>query len=285
METPTASSTVPSTAMPMTTNPIPTPTTTATVSGSPTSDLTPVVVRPVIRGRTHRKPIAQLHVATFLIQVSPTDVGVSRTFVIRIQSAPYTHLVLTLQVVTIHAVTMGKGKHRHRIIHTVVLYQTAIRGKSDAYGRFTGHLRVVYPTSPSVTVGTPQPLQMPTPQATPAHTPTPTTAVNIYPNPVSFGADLVNTMGPLRVVTLVNTGTSILQLGHVVIGGVHSRDFAIVDENCTGAILYHNDQCTISVAFRPLVLGLLDAYIIVPNSPRNISVQGIGTLQEHDASH
>jgi len=47
-------------------------------------------------------------------------------------------------VETTRVTLTGKGKHRHRVAQTVVLYEPKVQGMADGQGRFTVRLRVTY---------------------------------------------------------------------------------------------------------------------------------------------
>ncbi|HEY8597764.1 MAG TPA: IPT/TIG domain-containing protein, partial [Thermomicrobiales bacterium] len=106
------------------------------------------------------------------------------------------------------------------------------------------------------------------------------------PASVAFGNQEINTTSVPQVVTLTNTGTTVLNVSGVAITGGNAADFAIVpgSDTCTGAALAFNAHCTVSVRFTPTATQARGAGLTFTNdsngiagSQQNILLSGIGT--------
>ena len=63
---------------------------------------------------------------------------------VRIRTTPHARVVVGVQVVAKTAVVTGKGRHRKRIIHAVVLYHAQLQGAANGRGQFNGTVRITY---------------------------------------------------------------------------------------------------------------------------------------------
>lgn len=92
-----------------------------------------------------------------VIIVPPLDIAVTTqasvvsgsVLPVRIRTVPRAQLTLTLRVTTTRVVTTGHDKRHKQVRRTVVLYQTATKGVTDAHGQFMGRIHVAYnPAAP-----------------------------------------------------------------------------------------------------------------------------------------
>jgi hypothetical protein len=94
------------------------------------------------------------------------------------------------------------------------------------------------------------------------------------PGSLVFGAQTVATTSNARTVTLSNTGT-----GAFAIRGISTTGDFSQSNNC-GATLAPGANCTLSVMFRPVVLGTRAGSVVVesdaPGSPHSVSLSGQG---------
>jgi len=147
---PPASTPIPATAT-ATATPIPTITPTATVTTAAT--ITPTVPLTVPTRVVAPPPHAPCSSASTLpLALSGGSHGVVSSgdlLIFTARTRPATRVTATLQVTTRRAFYVGSGKKRHRILRTVLVYQSTTGGASNARGLFTGRLRVTYkPASP-----------------------------------------------------------------------------------------------------------------------------------------
>jgi hypothetical protein len=94
--------------------------------------------------RTGHVTITPRHALALVVAALARRVVSGHMLVLHLHTAAHAHVVATLQVVATKIVVSGKGKHRKRVTHTVVLYQVTLHGVADARGRFVGRLRVGY---------------------------------------------------------------------------------------------------------------------------------------------
>lgn len=106
------------------------------------------------------------------------------------------------------------------------------------------------------------------------------------PASVAFGNQQINTTSAPQVITLTNTGTTVLNVSAVALSGGNAADFAIVPgtDTCTGAALAFNANCTVSVTFTPTATQARGAALTftddsngVAGSQQNIVLSGTGT--------
>ncbi len=67
-----------------------------------------------------------------------------------VRTGPRARVAVVLQVVTTRTVLVGKGRQRHRVRQTVVLYRLVSQGVAGAQGRLLRVIQVAYPTARSV---------------------------------------------------------------------------------------------------------------------------------------
>jgi hypothetical protein len=107
--------------------------------------------------------------------------------------------------------------------------------------------------------------------------PPPAPAVTVSPNPVSFPTITQGTVSNPINVTVTNSGTAVLNITSVAIGGNNVTDFTTTNTSCTGTIAV-KAACTITVTFAPLAAGERTETITLTDnasdSPQAINVGG-----------
>jgi len=97
---------------------------------------------------------------------------------------------------------------------------------------------------------------------------------------LAFGNQLVGTAAPIQSVTLTNSGTAVLNITSITVGGTNSGDFS--ETNTCGAAVALSGSCAINVTFTPSATGSRAAVMqIVDNaqdSPQSIVLSGTGTM-------
>jgi hypothetical protein len=103
-------------------------------------------------------------------------------------------------------------------------------------------------------------------------------AVSLSSTNVTFGTQAVGTTSNAQIVTLTNTGSTVLAIGSIAISGPNANDFAQT-KNC-GSSLAPNGSCAITVTFTPSATGARSATITIsdntPANPHMIALSGTG---------
>ena len=108
----------------------------------------------------------------------------------------------------------------------------------------------------------------------------PAPAVTLVPTALAWGSVVVGATGPVKTVTLTNSGTAVLNISSIVTSG----DFAqsIVAKSC-GSTVAIGKSCVIKVTFTPTQLGARSGAITItdnaPDSPQTVPLSGTGTAQ------
>lgn len=79
--------------------------------------------------------------------------------------------------------------------------------------------------------------------------------VEATPNPADLGTATVGSEGPVRTITLSNSGNIPTAFFIGIVAGGDSASFHLLDENCSGAELAPGGSCTAHVSFRPQSAG------------------------------
>lgn len=99
------------------------------------------------------------------------------------------------------------------------------------------------------------------------------------PSSLSWYKVAIGTTGGGKSVTLTNSGSSAISINSIIIAGANSGDFYIAANAC-GTSLAAHASCTLSVYFRPVVVGTRSATLTytdsAPNSPQQVSLSGLG---------
>jgi hypothetical protein len=95
-----------------------------------------------------------------------------------------------------------------------------------------------------------------------------------------FGRRNTGTTSAITVITMMNGGSSRLNITAVAITGANSGDFQLTATTCVGASLAANATCTASVRFAPLAFGPRQARLTVTNnasgSQHLVPLTGVG---------
>src|SRR3954470_664931 len=178
--------------------------------------------------------------------------------------------------------------------HTVTITPGPVTGTSDSSGSFRiqtspyssstcqvtvsdGASSVTASLSgctPSTTTTPPPPAPSPSPTPAPPPPP-PAAAVAFSPSSLTFAAQNVGTTSASQTVTATNTsGASFL----VNSAAVHSLDFTVVDDQCSGLTIANGASCTVSITFSPTTTGTRTAnYVFTHNNvDSNVPLTGSG---------
>jgi streptogramin lyase len=105
--------------------------------------------------------------------------------------------------------------------------------------------------------------------------------VAIDPTSHDFGDHAVGTTSDARQFTVSNTGTAPLEVEEVSIDGANAGDFAVTDDDCSGATVQPGDACTLAVTFTPGGTGTRAATLAIADnaegSPHTAALAGTGT--------
>src|SRR3954463_14505011 len=176
--------------------------------------------------------------------------------------------------------------------HTVTITPGPVTGTSDSTGSFrieksayssstcqvtvtdgdTSMTASLSGCTPSTTTPPPPP---PPPPPSPSPAPTPAPAVTFSPSSVTYAAQNVGTTSASQTVTATNTtGAAFL----VNSAAVHSLDFTVVDDQCSGLTIANGASCTVSITFSPTTTGTRTAnYVFTHNNvDSNVPLTGSG---------
>src|SRR4051794_24847763 len=170
--------------------------------------------------------------------------------------------------------------------HTITITPGPVTGTSDSSGSFriqkspytsstcqvtvsdgaTSSTASLSGCTPSTTPPPPPPPPPPSPTPTPTPTPPPppAAAVTFSPSSLTSPAQNVGTTSASQTVTATNTsGASFL----VNSAAVHSLDFTVVDDQCSGLTIANGASCAVSITFSPTTTGTRTAnYVFTHNN-------------------
>ena len=96
---------------------------------------------------------------------------------------------------------------------------------------------------------------------------------------VNFGSQLVGTTSPAQTLTLTNNGNAALSITSFAVTGSNAADFA--ETNTCGSSVAVGATCTISVTFKPSLVGTETASVTITDnasgSPQAVALSGMGT--------
>jgi hypothetical protein len=105
-------------------------------------------------------------------------------------------------------------------------------------------------------------------------------AVSFDRNAIDFGDQVVGETSNSRRLTVTNPGTSRLYVNSIEINGEKSRDFAVVEDTCTGKTIAPNHSCIVDVQFTPTATGdCLASMVLTDNAganPQRVKLTGSG---------
>jgi chitodextrinase len=101
----------------------------------------------------------------------------------------------------------------------------------------------------------------------------------LSPASLTFGTVARGVTSAAQGVTLTNSGTAVLTIASIAIGGANPTDFVIAAKTC-GATLAPAASCTVNVAFRPTARnarsGTLSITDNAAGSPQSVALTGTG---------
>src|SRR3954452_1855298 len=178
--------------------------------------------------------------------------------------------------------------------HTITITPGPVTGTSDSSGSFRIQKSPYSSSTCQVTLSdgsasataslsgctpsgtTPPPPPPPTtPPPSPSPPPPSGSAVVFSPSSVTFPAQNVGTTSASQTVTATNTsGASFL----VNSAAVHSLDFTVVDDQCSGLTIASGASCAVSITFSPTTTGTRTAnYVFTHNNvASNVPLTGSG---------
>lgn len=104
--------------------------------------------------------------------------------------------------------------------------------------------------------------------------------VTVSPTSLAWGTVVLGATGPVKTVTLTNTGTSTLNISSITTSGDFGRTTST--KPC-GSTLAAGKSCTIKVTFTPTQLGIRTGTLTLtdnsPSSPQTVALSGTGGVQ------
>jgi hypothetical protein len=105
-------------------------------------------------------------------------------------------------------------------------------------------------------------------------------AVSLDRNAIEFGDRVVGETSNSRRVTVTNPGGRPLYVNSIETRGEDWRDFAIVEDSCTGKTITPNRSCIVDVQFTPTATGDRRASLVLTDnaqdSPQKVGLTGSG---------
>ena len=107
-------------------------------------------------------------------------------------------------------------------------------------------------------------------------------SVSFTPTQLDFGAQAPTTTSSAQTVTYHNNTAGTITISAVAVTGANSAAYAKGPDTCTGVAVSGGSTCTVAVTFTPPGFGGLPASLTFtddgPGSPRNVSLNGMGAL-------
>ncbi len=104
--------------------------------------------------------------------------------------------------------------------------------------------------------------------------------VTTAPGALVFAELTVGQTSPPQTLQVSNSGEGPLEIHGVSVGGVHTRDFSVDSDACTGVVLPPDGTCSIGVIFEPTIDGDRSALLVLEStadtSPTEVALSGIG---------
>ncbi|MBN1283417.1 MAG: choice-of-anchor D domain-containing protein [Proteobacteria bacterium] len=105
--------------------------------------------------------------------------------------------------------------------------------------------------------------------------------VAIFPMNIDFGDQLVGSESDPQEITATNTGEAVLNVDTVMLAGADAGDFEISIDGCTGSSVMPSLSCSVTVVFRPLLVGDKTAQVeiyddAISGSPQTVPLGGKG---------
>ncbi|HKG99507.1 MAG TPA: choice-of-anchor D domain-containing protein [Bradyrhizobium sp.] len=105
-------------------------------------------------------------------------------------------------------------------------------------------------------------------------------AVSLDRNAIEFGDQVVGETSNSRRVTVTNPGGRPLYVNSIETRGENQRDFAIVEDSCTGNTIAPNRSCIVDVRFTPSATGDRRASLMLTDNaqdnPQKLGLTGSG---------
>jgi regulation of enolase protein 1 (concanavalin A-like superfamily) len=102
----------------------------------------------------------------------------------------------------------------------------------------------------------------------------------VAPNPIQFGSQPVGSRSAGVTATIANTGTGMLNVTSVAIGGTNAAEFAVASDGCSGRSIGPASQCGVSITFTPGAAGTRQATLAIgsnaASTPTQVAIAGSG---------
>jgi hypothetical protein len=104
--------------------------------------------------------------------------------------------------------------------------------------------------------------------------------ITFSPQSLDFGRQVTGKSGPIRRITLTNSGSEKAFVNSASLTGDNWQDFVIVDDKCSGKSIQPSQACLISIRFTPGRTGARHATLTVnlasSDEPSNVDLRGSG---------
>jgi hypothetical protein len=110
----------------------------------------------------------------------------------------------------------------------------------------------------------------------------PTALALVSPNLLVFSSPQGGGTDPPGTVTVTSSGTALLTISTITVGGTNAGDFAKIADGCSGTTLRPNSSCSIQVQFHPTAQGARSATLSVADnasdSPQTLTLVSLATF-------
>ena len=106
-------------------------------------------------------------------------------------------------------------------------------------------------------------------------------ALAISPNPATFATTVIGLTSAAVDFSVTSSGTAVVPVTSVVIGGVAPTDYAVTSDTCSGASLDPAATCQVSVVFKPIAGGQRPATLTVASATTSAAADlaGVGAFR------
>ena len=104
--------------------------------------------------------------------------------------------------------------------------------------------------------------------------------ITFSPQSLDFGRQVTGRSGPIRRITVTNSGSGKAFVNSASLSGDNWQDFVIVDDKCSGKSIQPSQACLISIRFTPGRTGARRATLTVSlassDESSNVALRGSG---------
>jgi hypothetical protein len=104
--------------------------------------------------------------------------------------------------------------------------------------------------------------------------------VQLDPETLHFGKQVVKKPSAAKTITVTNVGGDTLYINSATISGDNWKDFTLLKDGCSGKKVAAQQSCLITVRFTPNKIEERTSMLVLadnaPDSPQNVPLKGVG---------